>query len=99
VYANPAARAIYVAAAKPLGRQPFRLAVSDFLSGRTRATVAITIAHQEAPEEAVSCQLRRPRLRDLRKKKDQMGDIGAGVPVVVARTAESSLPALRKEWR
>jgi hypothetical protein len=36
VYADPAAKAVYVAAAKSLGRQPFRLAVSDFLHGRTR---------------------------------------------------------------
>ena len=36
VYADPAAKAVYVAAAKSLGRQPFRLAVSDFLRGRTR---------------------------------------------------------------
>jgi hypothetical protein len=34
VYADPAAKAIYVAAAKQLGRQPFRLAVADFLRGR-----------------------------------------------------------------
>jgi hypothetical protein len=36
VYADPAAKAIYVAAAKQLGRQPFRLAVADFLRGRPR---------------------------------------------------------------
>jgi hypothetical protein len=36
VYADPAAKAVYVAAAKSLGRRPFRLAVSDFLHGRTR---------------------------------------------------------------
>ena len=40
VYADPAARAVYVAAAKQLGRQPFRLAVSDFLHGRPRVTLA-----------------------------------------------------------
>ena len=40
VYANPAARAIYVAAAKQLGRQPFRLAVSDFLRARPRVALA-----------------------------------------------------------
>jgi hypothetical protein len=40
VYAAPAAKAVYVAAAKALGRQPFRLAVSDFLHGRPRVTLA-----------------------------------------------------------
>ena len=40
VYADPAARAVYVAAAKQLRRQPFRLAVSDFLHGRPRVTLA-----------------------------------------------------------
>lgn len=36
VYADPAAKALYVAAARQLGRHPFRLAVSDFLHGRNR---------------------------------------------------------------
>lgn len=36
VYADPAAKAVYVAAARSLGCQPFRLAVSDFLQGRIR---------------------------------------------------------------
>jgi len=40
VYADPAAKAVYVAAATQLGRQPFRLAVSDFLQGRTRVILA-----------------------------------------------------------
>ena len=39
VYSDPAAKAVYVAAAKQLGRQPFRLAVSDFLRGHTRVTL------------------------------------------------------------
>jgi hypothetical protein len=34
VYADPAAKAYYIATAKGLGRQPFRLAVSDYLCGR-----------------------------------------------------------------
>lgn len=33
VQADPIAKAIYVAAAKQFGRQPFRLAVSDFSNG------------------------------------------------------------------
>ena len=41
VYAHPAAKAIYVAAAKQLGRQPFRLAVADFLRGRSRVMLAL----------------------------------------------------------
>jgi hypothetical protein len=40
VYADPAAKAVYVAAAKILGRQPFRLAVADFLHGRSRVKVS-----------------------------------------------------------
>ena len=40
VYANPAAKAVYVAAAKQLRRQAFRLAVSDFLHGRPRVMLA-----------------------------------------------------------
>ena len=40
VYANPSAKAIYMAAARKLGRQPFRMAVSDFLRGRPRVTLA-----------------------------------------------------------
>jgi hypothetical protein len=39
VYADPAAKAIYVTAARALGRQPFRLAISDFLRGRPRVAV------------------------------------------------------------
>jgi hypothetical protein len=45
VYADPAAKAVYVAAARQLGRQPFRLAVSDFLRGRPR--VSLTAARRE----------------------------------------------------
>lgn len=36
VYADPAAKARYVAAAQKLGRVPFRLAISDHLAGRVR---------------------------------------------------------------
>jgi hypothetical protein len=39
VYADPAAKAVYVAAARKLGRQAFRLAVADFLRGCTRVTL------------------------------------------------------------
>jgi hypothetical protein len=39
VYADPAAKAVYVAAARQLSRPPFRLAVSDFLRGRPRVTL------------------------------------------------------------
>jgi hypothetical protein len=42
VYADPAAKAVYVAVAKQLGRQPFRLAVSDFLQGRARVALDAT---------------------------------------------------------
>jgi hypothetical protein len=41
VYSDPAAKAVYVSAAKALGRQPFRLAVSDFLLGRTRISPSV----------------------------------------------------------
>jgi hypothetical protein len=63
VYADPTAKAVYVAAAKALGRQPFRLAVSDFLHGRTRIT------------PAVPCPARSPATRDDRAQ----GSHAAGV--------------------
>jgi hypothetical protein len=63
VYADPAAKAVYVAAARALGRQPFRLAVSDFLHGRTRIT------------PAVPCPVMSPATRDDRAQ----GSRAAGV--------------------
>jgi hypothetical protein len=51
VYADPAAKAIYVAAAKPLGRHPFRLAVSEFLQGRTRVTLDAATARQDGEKQ------------------------------------------------
>ena len=56
VYADPAAKALYVATAKTLGRQPFRLAVADFLQGRPRVMPAggqmpiVTVLRGDAPE-------------------------------------------------
>jgi hypothetical protein len=41
VYSDQAAKTVYVSAAKALGRQPFRLAVSDFLIGRTRISPSV----------------------------------------------------------
>jgi hypothetical protein len=41
VYADPAAKAFYVAAARNLGRQPFRLDLSDFLRGHARVTIDV----------------------------------------------------------
>ena len=49
VYADPAAKAVYVTAAKALGRQPFRLAVSDFLHGRTRLMGAVRKSAKSGP--------------------------------------------------
>src|SRR5687767_13495827 len=37
IYAHPAAKAFYVTAARKLHRQPFRLAISDYLSDSTAA--------------------------------------------------------------
>ena len=53
VYADPAAKAVYVVAAKQLGRQPFRLAVSDFLRGRPRVMLhpAIPKAANDANDQ------------------------------------------------
>ena len=56
VYADPSAKAVYVAAAKALGRQPFRLAISDFLHGRMRVSIA---TGQGSREEA------KPRSKDV----------------------------------
>ena len=36
IYADPVAKAVYVAAAQTLRRRPFRLAISDYLNGRLR---------------------------------------------------------------
>jgi hypothetical protein len=52
VYADPAARALYVAAAKALGRQPFRLAVSDFLRGRCRVKLIPATSLRVAPDSS-----------------------------------------------
>jgi hypothetical protein len=41
VYADPSAKAIYVEAARKLGRQPFRLDLSDFLRGHARVTIDV----------------------------------------------------------
>jgi hypothetical protein len=43
---------VYVAAARKLGRQPFRLAVSDFLRGHARVTTVTSNATQAAPAVA-----------------------------------------------
>jgi hypothetical protein len=51
VYADPAAKAFYVAAAQKLGRQAFRLAVSDFLRADARLTspdIAALLPHHAA---------------------------------------------------
>jgi hypothetical protein len=55
VYADPAAKAFYVAAAHKLGRQPFRLAVSDYLRGdaRLQAREVMTIAHADEKEKTL----------------------------------------------
>ena len=60
VYANPAAKAVYVAAARELGRQPFRLAVSDFLRGRTRVAVAVEGLNQPRQTTARVAPARSP---------------------------------------
>jgi hypothetical protein len=51
VYIMPAAKAVYVAAARQLGRHPFRLAVSDFLNARPRVTLNIVTAQQAISHE------------------------------------------------
>jgi len=55
IYADPAAKALYVAAAKTLHRQPFRLAISDYLKGCTRV-----VAHP--PKAGASAGKPRPRV-------------------------------------
>ncbi len=46
VYADSSARAVYFAAATQMGRQPFRLAVSDFMMGRPRVTMSTAAAER-----------------------------------------------------
>ena len=53
IYADPAAKAIYVAAARQLGRQPFRLAVSDFLRDRPRVTLQTTTTREGQGGESI----------------------------------------------
>jgi hypothetical protein len=94
VYADPAAKAVYVAAAKTLGRQPFRLAVSDFLHGRTRITPSVPCRarSQEMPADraqgthAAGIQHRGPR--EL-------------IPAPTTRTGRrtSQSDRVRPEWR
>ena len=82
VYADSAARAVYVAAAKQLGRQPFRLAVSDFLHGRTRVTLVptspVSTPDSKAPRipaprpAADSPPARGPRTRAAPRRKSRL---------------------------
>jgi hypothetical protein len=50
VYSDPAAKALYVAAAHKLARQPFRLAVADYLRGHDRSGVMAKLAEPEKLE-------------------------------------------------
>ena len=50
VYADAAAKAFYIAAARKLGRQPFRLAVSDYLSGHARMKAVERLLHYHETE-------------------------------------------------
>jgi hypothetical protein len=63
VYADPATKAIYVRAAKQLGRQPFRLAVSDFLRGRPRVRLGLASKPRKsaAPANGINSKARKPR--------------------------------------
>jgi hypothetical protein len=60
VYADPVAKAVYVAAAKQLGRQPFRLAVSDFLRAHPRVTLSPDIAEATKDQSALRIPAHRP---------------------------------------
>jgi hypothetical protein len=74
VYADPSSKAVYVAAAKQLGRQPFRLAVSDFLRGRTR--VPVESGRRVEPDSAVV----RGGLPARQAARTQAGRTSIGVP-------------------
>jgi hypothetical protein len=68
VYAHPAAKAIYVTAAEKLGRQPFRLAVADFLRGRPRVKLGPTAKPPAiASERKRAAQTRRMPAQSLRR--------------------------------
>jgi hypothetical protein len=60
VYADPVARAVYVDAAKHLGRQPFRLAVSDFLRAHPRVTFSPDIVETTKDQSALRIPADRP---------------------------------------
>lgn len=74
VYADPALKAIYVAAAKQLGRQPFRLAVSDFLRGRPRVMLKVATARAEGGKRSapgspsIHCDRGRSRSQESRSR-------------------------------
>jgi hypothetical protein len=61
VYSDPAAKAIYVTAAKQLGRQPFRLAVSDFLRGRPRVRLGLASKPRQSAAPANGIKASKPR--------------------------------------
>jgi hypothetical protein len=78
VYADPVAKAIYAAAAKLLGRQPFRLAVADYLRGRPRVKLdpppksPANASERKPPAEKlpnglVARDFRLPRFGELRQ--------------------------------
>jgi hypothetical protein len=60
VYADPVDKAVYIAAAKQLGRQPFRLAVSDFLHGRPRVTLVPAAPETTKVPQAPRIPVHRP---------------------------------------
>jgi hypothetical protein len=83
VYADPAAKAVYFAAAKQLRRQPFRLAVSDFLHDRPRIAVEYGLSRplpQTCPSEGTARPVARPQERTT-----STGAPTVRVPAVVSR--------------
>lgn len=93
VYADPAAKALYVAAARRLGRQPFRLAISDFLSrgdAGAKQRVRLVLAADgrgDCPASSRNHADDRPRMR---RKEPDFGDVRRNFP---ART--TAYPSVR----
>ena len=95
VYADPAAKAVYVAAAQKLGRVPFRLAVSDYLAGRVlvpEGTLVLAQRPQRAQRRSSVLRTstvptdrdvapKRPPCAHLRRRPDH---VGVGCPLAGA---------------
>jgi hypothetical protein len=62
IYADPAAKAFYLAVAQKLNRQPFRLAVADYLRGHDRVGVMAGLNHRDTKSTEGRAAPERPEI-------------------------------------